>query len=328
MSGIVVFGGTAHPRLSEQICLELDLALSPSSVKRFSNDCMQVQLEANCREADVYLIQPLSPPVHDHLMELLQMLDAARGASVARVTAVIPYYAYARSDKKDAPRISIAGRLTADLLQAAGASRILTMALHAPQVHGFFSVPVDHLNALHVLAGQFRNRDLSNTVVVAPDFGRAKDAHHVARLLRLPVAVGAKERISDDRVVISTIVGDVSGKDAIVVDDEIATGGTIVELIGRMREHGVSKVSLVCTHGLFTGPAMERLKSCPEIVEIVTTDTVSLPADRRPSNLVTLTVAPLMAEAIRRIHHGESVSSLFSAPGWVTGSDQPSAEPN
>src|SRR5581483_7396698 len=194
--------------------------LSPSTTKRFSNDCLEAQLQANCRERDVFLIQTLSTPVQEHLVELLLMIDAARGASAARITAVIPHYAYARSDKKDAPRISIGGRLVADLLTTAGANRVLTMTLHAPQVHGFFSVPVDHLNALGVLAQHFRGRDLGNSVVVSPDLGNAKSATQFARLLRVPVAAGSKQRLADDRVVIDTIVGEVEGRDVIVMDDE------------------------------------------------------------------------------------------------------------
>src|SRR5687768_8459918 len=243
MRDITIFSGSAHPELAHEICDDLGMEISRTEVSRFSNDCLQVQLCANCREQDVFVIQPLVPPVHDHLMELLQMLDAARGASAARVTAVIPYYAYARSDKKDAPRISIAARLVADLLVTAGANRVLTMALHAPQVHGFFSVPVDHLNGLGILADHFSGRDLGNTVVVSPDLGNAKAATQFARRLGLPVAAGSKRRLDDETVLIDAIVGEVAGRDAIVLDDEIATGGTIFELLRRLRERGVGEVA-------------------------------------------------------------------------------------
>ena len=313
MREIAVFSGSAHQKLATEVCECLGAPLYPTAISRFSNDCLKVQLSANCRQSDVFLIQPLVPPVQEHLMELLLMLDAARGASAARATAVIPHYAYARSDKKDAPRISIAGRLVADLLATAGANRVLTMTLHAPQVHGFFSVPVDHLNALDVLARHFRDRDLSNTTVVSPDLGNAKSATQFARLLRLPVAAGSKQRISDDRVVIDTIVGDVEGKDISLIDDEIANGGTIMEILRRLRERGVGRIALACTHGLFTGTAIERLRAQPDIAEIVTTNTVPLPAEKRLPNLRVLSIAPLLAEAIRRIHNGESVSSLFVA---------------
>jgi len=311
MREIGIFSGSAHPELAEEVCGCLGLSLYPATINRFSNDCLQVQLNANCRESDIFLIQPLVPPVQEHLMELLFMLDAARGASAARITAVMPHYAYARSDKKDAPRISIGGRLVADLLTTAGANRVLTMTLHAPQVHGFFSVPVDHLNALGVLAQHFRMRDLRNTVVVSPDLANAKSATQFARLLHVPVVAGSKRRLSDDRVVIDTIVGDVEGKDVIVMDDEIANGGTIVELLYRLRERRVGQVLISCTHGLFTGPAIARLRAQPDIAEIVTTNTVPIAADKRLPNLHVLSIAPLLAEAIHRIHIGESVSSLF-----------------
>jgi ribose-phosphate pyrophosphokinase len=307
----VVFSGSAHPELAAEVCQHLGTDLCPAGIRRFSNDCLEVHLQANCRERDVFLVQPLVPPVQEHLMELLLMLDAARGASAGRLTAVIPYYAYARSDKKDAPRISIAGRLVADLLHAAGASRVLTMALHAPQVHGFFNMPVDHLNALNVLACHFQTRDLSNTVVVSPDLGNAKPATQFARLLGRPVAAGSKQRVADDRVVIDTIVGDVAGRDIIVLDDEIATAGTLIELLDRLRERQVGRIAIACTHGLFTGPAIDRLRAQPDLAEIVMTNTVPLAPHKRLPQLRVLSIAPLLAEAIQRIHDGESVSSLF-----------------
>jgi ribose-phosphate pyrophosphokinase len=315
MRKIVVFSGNAHRKLAAEICAKLRQPLSGTDITRFSNDCLQVQLKANCREADVFIIQPLVPPVQDNLMELLLMLDAARGASAARITAVVPHFAYARSDKKDEGRISIAGRLVADLIATAGANRVLTMTLHAPQVHGFFSVPVDHLNALEVLSGHFRRRNLSNTVVVSPDFGRAKEAGHFARLLKLPVAAGSKQRMSDDSVVIDAIVGDVDGKNAIILDDEIANGGTVIELLDRLRERHVKKITVVCTHGLFTGQAIARLKAQPDIAEIVTTNTVPIPREKRLRNMRVLSVAPLIAETIHRIHVGKSVSALFGKDG-------------
>jgi len=241
----------------------------------------------------------------------LLMLDAARGASAARITAVMPHFAYARSDKKDAPRGSIAARLTADLIATAGANRVLTMTLHAPQVHGFFSVPVDHMNALKVLAGYFHGRNLKNTVVVSPDLGNAKQATHFARMLKLPVAAASKQRLSDDKVVIDAIVGNVEGKNAIVIDDEISNAGTIIEVLGKLREHHVGKITVACTHGLFTGKAIERLGSQPDIEEIVTTNTVPIPKAKHLPNMHVLSVAPLLAETIKRIHIGKSVSALF-----------------
>ena len=241
MRDIAVFSGSAHPELATEICdASRGAAATRCGCTRFANDCLEVQLQANCRERDVFLIQPLVTPVQENLVELLLMLDAARGASAARTTVVLPHYAYARSDKKDAPRISIGGRLVADLLVAAGANRVLAMTLHSPQVHGFFSVPVDHLHALRELAAHFRRYDLSNTVVVSPDLGNAKEASHFARLLGVPVAAGAKQRFADDRVEITSIIGDVTGRDVIVLDDEIARGSTVIELLDRLREHGVA----------------------------------------------------------------------------------------
>lgn len=309
MRDIVVFSGSAHPGLAESICNELGVPLSPSESVRFSNDCLQVQLLANCRQRDVYIVQPLVPPTQDHLMELLLMVDAARGASAASVTVVVPHYAYARSDKKDASRISIGGKLVADMMATAGVTRVVTMTLHAPQVHGFFSMPLDHLTAIGELAEHYRGSDLTDAVVVSPDFGNAKTASQFARLLGLPVAAGSKQRKGDDKVVIDAIVGDVAGKRAIVLDDEIATGGSIVELVTMLEAQGVTGISVACTHGLFTGKAVERLRDHPAIDEVVTTDTVPAPDDW--PELRVRSVAPLFAQAIARIHAGESVSSLF-----------------
>ncbi len=311
MRDITIFSGLAHQELAQEVCECLNVPLCGVTVRHFSNDCLYVQLNANCRESDVFIMQPLVPPVQENLMQLLFMLDAARGASAARTTAVIPYYSYARSDKKDAPRISIAGRLTADLLVTAGANRVLTMTLHAAQVHGFFSVPTDHLNALAVLARHFREYDLSNTIVLSPDLGNAKSASHFARLLNVSMAAGRKQRVADDRVVIDTIVGNVEGKDVIIIDDEIANGGTIVEILARLRERQVRRISIACTHGLFSGPAIERLRTQADITEIITTNTVPIPPEKQLPNMTILSIAPLLAEAIRRIHVGESVSSLF-----------------
>jgi len=311
MNEIAVFTGQAHPQLAREICRELNVPLLPSSLTRFANDCLEAQLQANCRERDVFIIQPIVTPVQENLVELLLMLDAARGASAQRITAVLPHYAYARSDKKDAPRISIGGRLVADLMATAGAGRVLTMTLHSPQVHGFFSVPVDHLHALREIAAHFRNGDLSNTVVVAPDLGYAKEAAAFARLLGTPVAAGAKQRFADDRVVISAIIGEVAGRDVIIIDDEIAKGSTVIELMQRLRERGVASIRIACTHGLFAAGALERLSAFEDVAEIVCTNSAPLPADLALPKLTVLSIAPALAEAMRRIHNGESVSELF-----------------
>ncbi|RBM22733.1 ribose-phosphate pyrophosphokinase [Streptomyces sp. PT12] len=311
MREIAVFSGSAHPELAAEVCAHLGVPLLPTRVDRFANDCLQVQLQANCRERDVYLVQPLVRPVQEHLVELLLMLDAARGASAGRITVVMPHYSYARSDKKDAPRISIGGRLIADLMVAAGASRVLAMTLHSPQVHGFFSVPVDHLHALRELASHFRGQDLGNAVVVSPDLGNAKEAAAFARMLGIPVAAGAKQRFSDDRVTISSVIGEVTGRDVIVLDDEIAKGSTVMELLERLRELDVASVRIACTHGLFSDNALGRLSAEPDVLEIVCTNTVPIPADQRTGKLRVLSIAPALAEAVRRIHNGESVSALF-----------------
>jgi ribose-phosphate pyrophosphokinase len=310
---IAVFSGSAHPELAAEICAQLEVPLRPVRVRRFANDCIEVQLQANCRERDVFLIQPLVAPVQENLVELLLMLDAARGASAARTTVVLPHYAYARSDKKDAPRISIGARLVADLLVAAGASRVLAMTLHSPQVHGFFSVPVDHLHALRELAAYFRRLDLSNSVVVSPDLGNAKEASHFARLLGVPVAAGAKQRFADDKVSISDVIGEVTGKDVIVLDDEIARGSTVLELLDRLRERDARSIRVACTHGLFSSGALGRIGEQPDVQEIVCTNTVPVPDGERTPKLTVLSIAPALAEAMRRIHNGESVSALFDA---------------
>ena len=308
MREIAVFGGSAHPALTAEICRFLGVPPQPVQLDRFANDCLEVQLQANCRERDVFIIQPLVRPVQEHLVELLLMTDAARGASAARVTAVIPHFAYARSDKKDKPRISIGARLVADLLVTAGVNRVLTMTLHSPQVHGFFSVPVDHLHALREFAVHFRRGDLSRAIVVAPDLGYAKSAADFARRLGVPVAAGAKERINDTEVRITAIIGDVTGRDVIVLDDEISRGTTVFELLARLAEQRARSVAVACTHGLFADNALDKLAAA-DVTEVVCTNTAPVPLDY--PKLHVLSVAPALADAISRIHNGESVSALF-----------------
>ena len=311
MRDITVFSGSAHPELAAEICAHLGSTLEPCQVRRFANDCLEVQLQANCRGRDVYIIQPLVAPVQEHLVELLLMLDAARGASATRITVVMPHFAYARSDKKAAPRISIGARLVADLLATAGASRVLTMTLHSPQVHGFFSVPVDHLHALRELANHFRGYDLTDSVVVSPDLGNAKSAAAFARMLGVPVAAGAKQRIDDDHVTITAVIGEIDDRDVIVLDDEIAKGTTLLELLNRLRERKVRSIRVACTHGLFAAGSLDRLSVQDDVLEIVCTNTVPIASPQRWPKLRVLSVAPELAEAIRRIHNGESVSALF-----------------
>ena len=264
MRDMTIFSGSAHPELAAAICRQLEVPLSPSRLTRFTNDCLEVQLQANCRERDVFLVQPLVPPVQEHLVELLLMIDAARGASAARITVVMPHYAYARSDKKDAPRISIGGRLVADQIVAAGADRVLAMTLHSPQVHGFFSVPVDHLHALYELAAHLRGRGPLERRRGLPRPRQRQGGERVRPHARLaghpvPVAAAAKQRMPDDKVEISSIIGDVDGRDVIILDDEIARGSTIIELLDRLREHHVASVRVGCTHGLFTEGALDRI---------------------------------------------------------------------
>ncbi len=310
------FSGSSHRELAAGIAGYLGLPLDSTEIHRFSNDCLYVQLEATVRGRSVFIVQSLVPPVDEHLMELLMMLDIARSASARQVHAVIPYFSYARSDKKDAPRISITARLVADLLTTAGATHVMTMTLHSPQVHGFFSVPADPLTARHLFVKHFAeyNLDPADTVVVAPDIGAAKSASRFARLLGLPVAAAEKIRVSDTEVEIRGVIGQqIQGRhQALLYDDEIATGGSVVEVSRWLRCAGIERILVACTHGLFTGTAVERLAAIPEIVEIVTTDTVPLPAARRPHNLTVLSVAPVIGEAIRRNCQRQSIGDLFS----------------
>ena len=308
---VLIFSGSAHPVLTQEIAESVGLEVSPTVVEKFSNDNLYVHLGVSVRSKEVFIVQPITPPSSDHLMELLFMLDIARSAGAKGVHAVIPYYSYARSDKKDAPRISISGRLVADLLETAGATHVIAMTLHSPQVHGFFSMPTDHLTAQSVFVEHFLKQDLTNTVVVSPDIGNAKRASILARSLGLPIAAGEKFRKNDEEVEFGGIMGDVKGKRVIIIDDEIATGGSMVELIRILRKEDVHRVTVVCTHGLFTGKAVERLNSVDEIEEIVTSNTVPISSDRTPARLTTLSVGHIFGEVIRRNVVGESVGALF-----------------
>ncbi|MDF1515482.1 MAG: ribose-phosphate diphosphokinase [Anaerolineae bacterium] len=312
LNDVLIYSGSAHPGLAKAIATYLGLNLSTTHIQKFSNDNYYIQLGSSVRGKQVFIIQPLSPPCSDNLMELLLMLDIARSGAAKDVCAVIPYFSYARSDKKDAPRISIAARLVADLLVTAGASQVITMTLHSAQGHGFFSVPTDHLTAHSVFVEHFSTRDLSNTVVLAPDIGHAKRAGKLARSLGLAMAAGEKARLSDNTVAVRGIMGDVTGKNIILVDDEIATAGTISEVIKYLQaNHQVTRVTVVGTHGLFTGSAVSRLNAIEAIDEIVVTDTVPLPKNRRPDRLKVLSVARIFGEVIRCNVEGISVGSLF-----------------
>jgi ribose-phosphate pyrophosphokinase len=307
------FSGSSNPRLAADIAAHLNVPLDATRVSRFSNDNLYIQLGASCRSRAVFIVQSLSPPVNDHLVELLMMLDIARSAAAKEIHAIIPYFSFARSDKKDAPRISITARLVADLLQAAGATHVMTMMLHSPQVHGFFGVPTDPLTARPVFDEYFRARDLSDMIVVAPDVGHLKSAARFAEGLGMPVAAGNKERVSDTKVVISGLVGrQVRGfRRALIYDDEIATGSSVIELCAVLAQHGVQEIWAVCTHGVFTGRALERLSEVPQITEIVATDTVYIPPEKRPPRLRVMPVAPIFGDAIRCNYERQSIGDLF-----------------
>jgi len=307
-----VFTGNSNPCLAEEICDYLGIELSKLTITRFSNDNLFVQVMENVRERDVFVVQSFTQPVSEHLMELMITLDALRSASARRITAVIPYYSYARSDKKDAPRISITGRLIADLLQTAGANRVLTMDLHAPQVHGFFSMPVDHLTAIPIITDYISaHYDLDNSVVVAADAGGAKRVGRIAARLKLPMAIIDKRRVGDQNVQQGFVVGDVKGKNAIVFEDEIATGSTLLTTFKTLMQAGVGQIIAGATHPILCGPAVENLQNS-DLRQLIVTNTCHVGPEKRFDKLTVLSVAPLLAEAIRRIHTGESVGALFT----------------
>lgn len=306
-----VFSGSAHPELATEICKYLGVPLCPCEKVTFSNENMMVQIEDNVRGQDVFVIQPSCTPVSDGIMELLITLDALRSASAGRITAVIPYFPYVRSDKKDQPRISIAARLMADLIQTAGADRVLTMDLHAPQIQGFFSIPCDHLTARGVLCNYLERRDLSNTVLVASDVGEAKDVGAFSRRLGLQMAIIDKRRSGNDEKARAThLVGEVSGKDAIIIDDEIATAGTLCEAADFLAEHGALSIRAVATHPILCGPAIQRIAES-RMEEVIVTDTIPVPQSKRIDKLNIRSVASIFGEGIRRIHHSESVGAMF-----------------
>jgi ribose-phosphate pyrophosphokinase len=309
--GLQIFAGNASQELATEICHRLGMRLGQLDISRFSNDNLRVQIHDNVRERDVFVVQSFTEPVSDHIMELLITLDALRSASAQRITAVIPYYSYARSDKKDAPRISITGRLIADMLKTAGANRVLTMDLHADQVHGFFSVPVDHLTAIPSIAEHFRQRHaLDNMVAVATDAGGAKRVGRFSERLGIPMAIIDKRRMSDTAVQHGDVVGNVRDRDVVIFEDEISTGGTLVSSIETLRAAGVRSIHACAVHGVLCGPAIERLQQAA-IDSIVVTNTVHLPEHKQMDKLTRLSVAPLLAAAIERIHSGQSVGALF-----------------
>jgi ribose-phosphate pyrophosphokinase len=312
-SEVRFFSGSSNPQLAENIASKLGVPLDATHITRFSNDNLYIQLSATVRYRRVYIVQSLSPPVNDHLMELLMMLDIARGAAASEVHAIIPYYSFGRSDKKDAPRISITARLVADLLKTAGATHVMSMMFHSPQVHGFFGIPTDPLSSRMVFKEYLSHHDLSGSIIVAPDMGQAKSAARFARSLDLPVAAGNKDRVSDTKVIISGLVGNqVRGhKRALIYDDEIATGGSILELSRVLIGEGIEDILVICTHGVFSHAGLERLAAVPQISEILTTDTVYMPPEKKHPKLRVLSVAPIFADAIGHNFNRESLSDLF-----------------
>ena len=309
LHGPLIFSGNAHPGLAHAICARLDMPLGRAEVTAFSNENIFVRFCENVRERDVFLVQPGARPVNTRFMELLIMIDAARRASAGRITAVIPYFPYGRSDKKDQPRIPITARLIANLLETAGASRILTMDLHAGQIQGFFNIPTDELTALVLLAEAFQEREFSG-VVVAPDLGSAKRARNMAERMGAPLALCEKRRVAnDDNAQMLHLIGDVEGLDALVIDDEVDTAGTLVEVATLLKGRGAREVYAACTHGVLSGPAIERVERSP-LSHLLVTDTLP-PPELPGGKLQTISVAPLLGEAIQRIHTGQSVGELF-----------------
>lgn len=306
-----IFAGRASEELAGKICNHLELPLGDRTIKEFSNNNTFVKINENVRECDVFVIQTSCPPVNHNLMELLITIDALRRASAKRITAVLPLYPYARSDKKDQPRIPITARLVADLLTTAGADRIITMDLHSPQIQGFFTIPLDHLTAADLLYSYIAAKKIPNLVVVATDAGFAKEASVYARWLHAPLAIMDKRRNgNDDKAVVHQFIGDVHDKNVVIFDDEIDTAGTVKETVKALKLAGARDIYIGCTHAVFSGPAIVNLKEC-HATELIVTDTVPLPKDHGIDCIKTISVAPMLAQAITRIHNGESVSTLF-----------------
>ncbi len=309
----VIFAGNSHPQLVRDICDYLGQDIGQVEVFKFSNDNTFVKILENVRQKDVFILQSTVEPVNDHVMEMLIMIDAAKRASAGRITAVVPYYSYARTDKKDQPRVPITGRLVADLLETAGADRVVMIDLHAGQVQGFFQVPVDELTAMPRQVEYFLDRNLDDPVVVATDIGITKKARDFANWISAPLAIVEKRRVgNEDRVESLNVIGSVDGRLAILFDDEIGTGGTMIAAAEAVIAAGAKEIYVVATHGVLPGDASTRLAEKPYIKEVVITDTVPLPADKVNSKIKVISIAPLLGEAIRRIHEGRSVGELFT----------------
>ncbi len=307
-----LFTGNANRALAEEIAQYLHVPLGDAEVSRFSDGEVFVQVNENVRGTDVFIVQPTCPPVNDSLMELLIMIDAFKRSSAHRITAVLPYYGYARQDRKVQGRMPISAKLVADLLEAAGVDRVLALDLHAGQIQGFFSVPVDHLFAGPVVMIDYlRKKDLKDAVIVAPDAGGVERARAIAKRLSAGLAIIDKRREGPNSAVAMHLIGDVDGRDAVVIDDMIDTAGTLAQAVGAVQREGARRILACGVHPVLSGPAIERIKASP-IEEVVVTNSIPLSADKRMAARITvLTVAPLLGEAIRRIHDEESVSTLF-----------------
>jgi ribose-phosphate pyrophosphokinase len=313
---IQIFAGSSHPELAQEIGEHLGVPLSPREIIRFPNDNLFVRLLTSVRGQDVFVIQTLSAPVSQHIMELLILLDTVKRANAGRITAVMPYFAYGRSDKKDQPRVPITARLVADIVKAAGADRFLTLDLHAGQIQGFFSIPGDEVSTFHLLSDYFLLKHLDEqpggAVIVTADLGYAKKGRNFAQALNLPMAFIEKRRTGNDaKAQALTVIGDVADKAVILVDDEVDTGGSMMGAVNILKAAGAGDIYLCFTHPLLSPPAVDRLCGLP-IKEIVTTNSVPIPREKCLSNMTILSVAPLLAEVMRRIHYGESVGEIFN----------------
>jgi len=308
-----VFTGNAHPALAQGICDYLGIPLGEANVSQFSNENIFVQILESVRDRDVFVVQPICSPVNNNLMELFIMLDALKRASAGRITAVVPYYGYSRTDKKDQPRVPITAKLVANLLTEAGANRLLTVDLHAGQIQGFFQIPVDELTTLYTLSNYFKEKALDNLVVVATDIGISKRARNFAERLDVPLAIVEKRRVGNvDESETINIIGDVNGMTALTVDDEIDTAGSLVGAVNSLKKHGAREVYACCTHPVFSDPAIKRIKSSP-VKEVVVSDTIPIPEKKQLDKITVLPIAPLLGEAIRRIHTGQSMGAMFKA---------------
>jgi len=325
-----IYHGNSNPDLARKICRYLGVEPGKAEVFQFANENIFVKILDNVREKDVFLVQPTSHPVNQSIMELLIMIDAFKRASAGRITAVVPFYAYGRSDKKDQPRVPITARLIADMITVAGADRVLTMDLHQGQIQGFFNIPVDELTAVPMIGRYFIDKQLGDCVVVT-DLGFAKRARAFAELLDAPLAIIEKRRLGNlDRAELMNVIGDVRGKRAIIVDDEIDTGGTLIEIVRALEREGVTEMYACATHGVLSDPAVDRIRDS-SLREVVLTDSIPLTPAKRLSKITVLSVAPLIGEAIKRIHRGESVGALFSSEVqftqemllWDEGADAP-----